>query len=129
MSCSRLACVSHMSRSERPRSLCNLAALAALVSAGLLLSGCAGLFNPYQRAGTWRPEQLAASNGKAMAADQRDLVSGVQSSGSVGYEAASAVARLRTDKVRDLPASGISKLVPIAFGASPGGGGGSGGEE
>lgn len=116
--------------SARPVASLVLSRLALPALAALTLTSCAGLFDPYQREGTWRPAGLAASNRRAMAADQRDLLSGAGDPGGQGVLAARAVARLRADKVKDLPDSGVSKLVPVGVGGAPAGGGSAaGGEE
>jgi len=87
-----------------------------------LLAGCA---DPTAAPGLWRPDDLNARNLRAMVADPRDLEVGVGVVVSDGQSAAAAVTRLRTDRVRALPASGIAKFDATG-GSSPGGGGNGG---
>jgi hypothetical protein len=91
----------------------------ALASALLLplLAGCApGYTDPFQRAGTWRPEHDNDRNLAAMVADPAELRYGTGDDRSAGDRAALAVARLRADQVKPLPDSGLAQIVPVASG-------------
>jgi hypothetical protein len=72
--------------------------LAALLAAGLLLSGCdtqaANQLDPYKREGMWRPEGVNAANIAAQLAEPRDLVRGRGDSGPQIKQAATAVTRV-----------------------------------
>jgi hypothetical protein len=87
-------------------------------SAGLLLvlglAGCAGLNDPFERAGTWRPEYVNDTNLAAMVADPRHLVRGVNDPESPAALSAAAVHRLMTDKVKPLPVTDISAITTSA---------------
>jgi hypothetical protein len=78
---------------------------------GLLLilavaSGCA--LDPYTRDGVWRPSAVNDANLRAMIADPRDLQQGASEPGADGASAAAAIQRLREDRVRPLPAVGVT---------------------
>ena len=80
-----------------------------LLSLGGGLAACAEL-DPYQRKGVWRPLGANSANLRAMVADPRDLNWGRGGAASPGDLAGAAVARLRSDNVKPLPASAISGL-------------------
>ena len=84
---------------------------AAVIASGGLLAGCAGLDDPYQRDGTWRPEGLNDANIAAMVAHPNDLVAGVNDPVSPGQLSAAAVRRLLTDKVKPLPNVDVSGVL------------------
>ncbi len=88
-----------------------------------LLAGCAET-DPYQRMGLWNPLGANDANLRAMVADPRDLELGQGGARGAGDMGAAAVARLRTDTVRRLPASSISKVQPADAGAATEGGSG-----
>jgi len=88
----------------------------SMLGLALLAAACA---DPYTAPGTWRPSDTNERNLRAMVADPRHLEEGVGAPASDGHLSAAAVARLRTDRVRPLPASGIAKID--ATGAGPGG--------
>jgi hypothetical protein len=74
------------------------------------VAGCAGLNNPYQREGTWRPEQVNDANIAAMVANPRHLEQGVGDDASPGVLSAAAVRRLLTDRVKPLPSMSIGPI-------------------
>ena len=74
-----------------------------------LLTGCVE-HDPYVRQGEWRPLGANATNLRAMVADPSDLYAGRGASGTDGQLAAVAVARVRADKVKKLPASGVAEI-------------------
>ncbi|WP_426955200.1 hypothetical protein [Muricoccus radiodurans] len=76
----------------------------------LLLLACAEDLDPYTRAGSWRPTGINERNLRVMVAQPRELVRGTGAVGTDGQQAADAVARLRTDRVRALPDSSIVRL-------------------
>lgn len=80
---------------------------AGILLLALGLAGCAEI-DPYQRPGDWHPLGANAANLRAMAADPRDLDFGQGGAVPSGDLAGVAVARLRADKVKPLPASSIS---------------------
>jgi hypothetical protein len=95
-------------------------------SVGLVLllgvAGCAGLNDPFQRSGTWRPEYNNDANLAAMVADPRHLVRGVGDPESPGEISAAAVRRLLADKVKPL-AHGSSGQTQQSSSADSGSGG------
>ena len=99
----------------------------ALVVGVSSLAGCAGLDDPYQRDGTWRPVGLNDANIAAMVAHPSDLVVGVDDPVSPGQLSAAAVRRLLTDKVKPLPNVDVGAVIaqgqgtPQAPAASAGG--------
>lgn len=94
----------------------------ALTSALVLLGGCAGMLDPYQRPGTWSNSGINDDNLRAMISNPYDLQRGVGASGAEGQEAASAVARFRSGNVKELPSSNLSEV-----GGTSGSGGAVGG--
>jgi hypothetical protein len=84
----------------------------------LAISGCAGLDDPYKRAGTWAPTNINDDNLRAMVVNPVDLQQGAAAKDSLGVTAATAVARYRSDNVKILPDSTLSSV-----GGSAGSGG------
>jgi len=82
------------------------------------VSGCAGLADPYVRAGTWAPTGVNAENLRAMVVNPVDLQQGTAARDTVGVEASIPVIRLREDRVKELPSSTLSSV-----GGSSGSGG------
>jgi type IV pilus biogenesis protein CpaD/CtpE len=95
--------------------------LATLVLAIPALAGCTQV-DPFNHAGSWRPGGANDRNLQAVLEDPRDLVMGRGASGADGQRAALAVERLRQDRVRPLPASGIARIISPAAPLAPGGG-------
>ena len=93
--------------------------LLCIVAFGVV--GC-GVIDPYQRAGTWRPNNANEDNLRAMVAVPSDLVRGVSASEGTGQQAAAALDRLRNDKVRKLPDSGLAQVTPVSTGSGSQGG-------
>ncbi len=91
----------------------------SLLALGCLLAGCAEI-DPYQRPGVWHPLGANAANLRAMVSDPRDLEFGRASGPSPGDIGAAAVARLRADAVRRLPASAISHVRASETGPAQG---------
>jgi hypothetical protein len=84
----------------------------------LLLAGCAaGATDPFKREGTWQPEHDNDHNLAAMVANPAELRHGSGDDRSAGDRAAAAVARLRADRVKPLPDSGLAQIVPVASGS------------
>ena len=102
------------------RNLRRFACLALLFGA----AGCAGLNDPFQREGTWQPENLNNANIAAMVANPRHLEYGVGDDTSPGEISAAAVRRLLTDHVKGLSSGSVG---PIQAAAAPSGGGSAGG--
>jgi hypothetical protein len=99
-----------------------LACLALLFGA----TGCAGLNDPFQREGTWRPENLNNTNMAAMVANPRHLQQGVGDDASPGVLSAAAVHRLLTDHVKPLSTTNLGPIAASqdqpAAAAAPGSG-------
>jgi hypothetical protein len=91
------------------------------------LGGCAGLEDPYQRAGTWAPTGINAENLRLMVVNPVDLQQGTGAKDTLGVEASVPVARLRNDNVKILPDSTLSQVGGSAGSGGQGGGGGAGG--
>jgi len=85
-----------------------------------LLGGCA--FDPYEVPGTWRPLGANEQNLRVMLARPADVLGGTGDPGSDGHRGANAVDRLRDDRVKTLPDSGVARLTPTANGGGQGGG-------
>lgn len=86
----------------------------ALLFLGLLaVAGC-DVTDPYLRDGVWRPNNANDVNLRAMVVAPSDLVRGVAASASNGQQAAAALDRIRKDKPRRLPDSGIAKVTPVS---------------
>jgi type IV pilus biogenesis protein CpaD/CtpE len=102
-----------------------------LVLAGLLCAcaGCAAT-DPLTDPLAWRPSGANEANLQAELADPADAFRGRQAAGGDGQSAAEAVRRLRADRVKALPDSGLSDLRVQgggSGGAGSGGGAGGGG--
>jgi hypothetical protein len=84
----------------------------------LALAGC-DLTDPYLRAGAWRPNGANEANLRAMVAVPSDLAVATPASPADGGLAAAALDRLRHDRVRPLPDSGVAQIVPVSSGSTP----------
>ncbi len=93
------------------------------ISVLLGLAGCADT-DPYSREGIWRPSGTNEANLRAMVANPADLARGVGDGMGDSHQAEAAIERLRADKVKALPASGIAQIS--VTGGSSGSGSGSG---
>lgn len=74
------------------------------------LCGCTTL-DPLTRDGLWHPTGANQANLAAMVVDPADLVRGKDYEGTDGQLAAAAVARLRVNRVKQLPDSYIAKVA------------------
>jgi hypothetical protein len=85
-----------------------------------LLAATAGcdIFDPYKRAGSWRPSGANEQNLATMAVIPAERVQGTGAAGAAGFTAAGAIDRLRADRVKPLPDTGVARIVTV-----PGGGG------
>jgi len=92
----------------------------------LLGAGCAAT-DPFAAEGRWRPAGVNEANLRAMVADPAHLVRGAESRRADGQLAAAAVDRLRRDRVRPLPSSGVARMQAAGGGAPAPDGGGDGG--
>jgi hypothetical protein len=92
---------------------------APLLGVPLLLSGCAGLVDPFQRAGTFQLDSVNDDNLRAMAVYPDDLREGRPVPNTLGVDAVAGVTRYRAGAVKQLPDSNLSSV---------GGGAGSGGQ-
>ena len=88
------------------------------------LSACESI-DPYTAEGRWRPLGANESNLRAMVADPAHLDRGVPAARVDAQTATAAVDRLRRDRVKPLPASGVS-LINVTGGATGGGAAGGG---
>ncbi|MDN3568406.1 hypothetical protein QWZ14_28840 [Paeniroseomonas aquatica] len=94
------------------RPLLLLASLAAIPA-------CASL-DPFHRDSAWRPGGSNEANLAAMMAEPRERVDGTAPARAGGQPAAAAIDRLRTDRVRPLPDSGIARIVTVPGGTAGG---------
>jgi len=83
---------------------------AALLLSLALLGGCTEILDQQNRDGAWRPSGANDHNLLLMVAQPNEIRSGTSTSGADGQTAAAAVDRLRTDRVRPLPASSFTNL-------------------
>jgi hypothetical protein len=88
-----------------------------LLSLMVVLAGCDQI-DPYRRAGAWRPSGANDSNLRAMVVVPSDLAVASHASPADGGLAAAALSRLRNDKVRPLPDSGLAQIVPVSSGTA-----------
>ncbi len=82
---------------------------AALLLA-LTVSACGPEYDPLTRPGVWEASHVNRANLTLTAASPADLVRGTGTSATEGVSQVSAVERLRTDKVKKLPDSGLTDL-------------------
>ena len=97
---------------------------ALLLGGSAALAGCGENFDPLTREGLWHPNHANHANLAAMAANPADLVRGTGTSTADGQLAAAAIDRLRTDKVKKLPASDAAQFGAGSSGDNNGGGSG-----
>lgn len=90
----------------------------------LLLPAC-GQIDPYTREGVWRPSGANEANLRLHVATPAHLDRGMNEPRADGHVQAAAVQRYRTDRVKALPASGVSRIQATGQGggAAPAGGG------
>ncbi len=87
-----------------------LAASASLL--GLLgVAACSPATDPLYRDGLWEPTHTNRQNLTLQVANPADLVRGTGTTTADGQIAAAAVDRLRTDKLKKLPASDIAAIA------------------
>ena len=117
---------------ERPRQLQQKVFAAfqksrpCLALAGLLaLSACGPDFDPLSREGLFQPTHVNRANLAAQVANPADLVRGTGSVTADGQLAAAAVDRLRTDRVKKLPASDLAAITANSSGSNDSGSSGS----
>lgn len=93
-----------------------------------LLAGCQAI-DPFTREGAWRPLHANEANLRAQVADPSTLQRGRDDPRADGQAMAAAVTRYRTDRVRPLAASGVSRLQATGSAGAPAAaaGGGDGG--
>jgi hypothetical protein len=87
------------------------------------VAGCAGLNDPFEREGTWRPQNVNDANIAVMVANTNHLTHGANDDATPGALSAAAVHRLLTDHVKPLTLDGAS---PLQAAASTGGSGSTG---
>ncbi len=82
-----------------------------------MLCGCAET-DPYTREGAWRPNKSNEANLRAMIAVPSDLAIAAPASPADGGLTADAVRRLRYDRVRALPDSGVAQIAAVGTGSA-----------
>jgi hypothetical protein len=86
-----------------------------------LIAGCEAT-DPFTAEGRWRPSGVNEANLRGMVADPAHLERGVETWRADGHLAAAAIDRLRRDRVKPLPASGVARIQATGSGSAPGGG-------
>ena len=104
-----------------PRRHMGRVAAATTLLAGL--AGCGPQYDPLTREGLWHPNHANRANLVMQVANPADLVRGTGATTSDGQLAAAAVDRLRNDKLKPLPAAGVSEISTTNSGANNTGGG------
>lgn len=89
-----------------------LLALPLLATTG----GCEPL-DPYRRTGAWRPAGVNEQNLATMAVIPAERVRGTGAPGATGATAAGAVERLRADRLKPLPDTGIARIITVPGGS------------
>lgn len=97
----------------RPRHLLLLPLLAA--------TAACDHFDPYRREGVWRPAGVNDRNLTVMTVRPEERLRGTGAEGAQGFAAAGAIERLRADRVKPLPDTGLARIITIP-GGSPGNG-------
>jgi len=84
-----------------------------------LLAATAGceIFDPYKREGTWRPTAANEQNLATMAVLPAERVRGTGVAGAAGSNAAGAIDRLRADRVKPLPDTGVARIITVPGGS------------
>jgi hypothetical protein len=82
----------------------------------LATAGCAA-FDPYRREGTWRPTGANEQNLAIMAVQPAERVRGAGATGASGATAAAAIDRLRADRVKSLPDTGLARIITVPSGS------------
>ena len=97
---------------------------ALLLGGAATLAGCGQDYDPLTREGLWHPNHANRADLALMVANPADLVRGTGTATGDGQLAAAAVDRLRTDKVKKLPAADISSVGATSSGENNSGGSG-----
>lgn len=84
-------------------------------------AGCDAM-EPYRREGVWRPSGANEQNLAVMSVRPQERVTGTGARGAPGFAAAGAIDRLRTDRVKPLPDTGLARIVTVPNGAPTGSG-------
>ncbi|RAI59354.1 hypothetical protein [Roseicella frigidaeris] len=80
------------------------------------LAGCQAL-DPYTNEGRWRPGGANEQNLAVMLVHPEERIQGTGST-AAGTTAVAAIERLRADKLKPLPDSGLARIVTVPNGAS-----------
>jgi hypothetical protein len=83
----------------------------ALSLAALLIGGCAWIVDPQNAPGTWRPAGVNEHNLRVMAAVPSEIRQGATFAPTDGEAARDGANRLRTDRVRPLPDTGVARIT------------------
>ena len=84
----------------------------------VLLGGCEAT-DPFTRPGAWRPLNANEANLRVHVADPATLQRGRDDPRADGQAMAAAVTRYRTDRVRPLAASGVSRIQATGPAGAP----------
>ncbi len=103
-----------------------MAGMCALLALGACSEDAVERRDPLVAGGLFKPVHANRSNLVLMVANPSDLVRGQGGAPSDGQLAAAAIERLRTDKVKKLPASDVAQFGAGTSGENNGGGGGGG---
>lgn len=88
----------------------------ALSLAALLIGGCAWIVDPQNAPGTWRPTGVNEHNLRVMAAVPAEIGQGAPLAPADAQVAREAADRLRADRVRALPDSGVARIITTPSG-------------
>lgn len=91
-----------------------------MLVASLLATPACEALDPFHRESAWRPGGTNEDNLAAMLDEPRDRIRGTAPANAQGQRAAAAIERLRTDRVRALPDSGIARIVTLPSGSQGG---------
>ena len=97
---------------------------ALLLGGTATLAACGQDYDPLTRDGLWHPNHSNRADLALMVANPADLVRGTGTNTGDGQLAAAAIDRLRTDKVKKLPASDVANIGASNSGENNTGGGG-----
>ncbi|MDO9709135.1 hypothetical protein [Paracraurococcus lichenis] len=84
----------------------------------LLATAACDALDPYKREGNWRPAQVNEANLAVMVANPAELRRGTGAPGTAGFVATGAIERLRADRVKPLPDTGLARIITVPSGNS-----------
>ncbi|MFZ4406661.1 MAG: hypothetical protein ACOYOH_04940 [Paracraurococcus sp.] len=82
-----------------------------------VIAGC-DAFDPYRREGRWRPAAVNEQNLATMAVNPAERVRGTGAQGATGSTATVAIERLRADRLKPLPDTGLARIITVPGGSN-----------